>query len=182
MKAPLFIIASVVVAYFVLKLYLYIYRPFVLSKAFREIDNMYNNLLDAVGKDVNSAIEDYRKWQSGDKVLRDLRTEEEIIKSVDTAKGAKIHEEELHDKFLQVRERFIGDHKKLSEGIVAYRRYLGVKLKQHRDASLFANAVTSGAVSFDEMVAAARETIVVLEENKKKLDVLLTYEGNGVKS
>jgi hypothetical protein len=39
---------------------------------------------------------------------------------------------------------------------------------------LFANAVTSGAVNFDEMMAAAKETMVVLEENERKLDTLLT--------
>ena len=174
MKVLLFIAAAGIVAYLALKLCLYIYRPFFLSKTFREIDGMYNKLLVGIDNDMDTAIEYYSKWQSGDKVLRALRTEKELINNVDTAKGAKAHEEELHDKFLRVRERFIGDPKKLSEGIVAYRRYLGVKLKQRRDASLFANAVTSEAVSFDEMMAAARETIVVLEENEKKLDVLLT--------
>ena len=173
MKSLLFTVAAGIVAYFVFKLCLYIYRPFFLSNTFREIDDIYNNLLASVDRDVNSAFENYRKWQSGDIVLRDLCTEEEIVKSVDTAKRTKAHEEELHEKFLRVKERFIGDPKKLSEGIVAYRRYLGVKLKQSQDALLLTNAVTSGAVNFEEMVGAARETMVVLEEIERKLDILL---------
>ncbi len=152
----------------------YCIRPFFLSRTFQEIDGMYSKLLAGVDNDVNTAIEDYSEWQSGDKVLKTMRTEEEIIKSVDTAKGAKAHEEELHSKFLRLRERFIGNPNKLSEAIVAYRRYLRVKLKQRQDASFFANAVTSGAVSFDEMMAAAKETMAVVEENERKLDILLT--------
>jgi hypothetical protein len=174
LKVLLSIVGAGIVVYLAAKLCLYIYRPFFLSKAFRDIDEMYSKLLVAVDNDVNSAIDDYRKWQSGDEVLKTMRPEEEITRSVDTAKGAKAHEEEVHEKFLRLRERFIGDPKKLSESIVAYRRYLGVKLKQRQDASLFANAVTSGVVSFDEMMAAAKETMVVLEETERKLDVLLT--------
>jgi hypothetical protein len=174
LKVLLIIIGSGIVMYLALKLCLYIYRPFLLSKPFREIDEIYGRLLAAVDNDVDLANEDYRKWQSGDKVLKIMRPKEEITKSVDSAKEAKAHEEEVHDKFLRLRERFIGDPKKLSESIVAYRRYLGAKLKQRQDASIFANAVTSGAVSFDDMVAAAKETMVVLEENERELDVLLT--------
>jgi hypothetical protein len=122
LKLLLFFVIAGVSVYLLLKLCLYLYRPFFLSKTFREIDDMYSKLVAEVENDVNAAIEDYSKWQSGDKVLRTMRTKEEIIKSVDTAKGAKAHEEELHEKFLRVRERFIGDTKKLSEAIVAYRR------------------------------------------------------------
>jgi hypothetical protein len=174
LKILLFIVTAGVVAYLVLKFCLYVYHQFFLSKTFRRIEDMYSSLLIAVDNDVNSAVENYRDWQSGDKVLKDIRSEEEIIKSVDTAREAKIHEEKVHEKFLRLRERFIGDPKKLSESIVAYRRYLRIKLKQRQDASLFANAVTSGAVGFDEMVAAANKTMVVLEEIERKLDMLLT--------
>jgi hypothetical protein len=173
-KVLLFIIGAGIVVYLALKLCLYIYRPFFLSKTFREIDEMHSKLLAAVDDDLDSAIEDYRKWQGGDKVLKTERTEEEITKSIDTAKGSKAHEEELHEKFLRLRERFIGNPKKLSESIVVYRRYLDVKLKQLQDASSFANAVTSGAVSFDEMMATAKETMVVLEENERKLNIILS--------
>jgi len=174
LKVPLFIVIAGISAYLVLKLCLYIYRPFFLSKAFREIDEMYNNLLATLDNDVGSAIDDYSKWRSRNEVVKTFRTEEEIAESVNTAKRAKAHEEEVHEKFLRLRERFIGDPKKLSESIVAYRRYLGVKLKQYQDATVFANAGISGAVSFDEMMAAARETMVILEENEKKMDILLT--------
>lgn len=174
MKVLIFIVGAGIVVYVALKLCLYIYRPFFLSKTFREIDDKYSKLLAAVDNDMDSAIEDYRKWQSGDDVLKTMRTEEEITKSVDNAKGVKSHEEEVHEKFLRLRERFIGNPKKLSESIVVYRRYLDVKLKQRQDASSFANAVTSGAVSFDEMMATAKETMVVLEEDERKLNILLS--------
>lgn len=174
MNVLLSIVGAGIVVYLAAKLCLYIYRPFFLSKTFREIDEMYSKLLVAANNDVDSAIDDYRKWQSGDEVLKTMHPEEEITRNVDTAMVGKAHEEEVHERFLKLRERFIGDSKKLSESIVAYRRYLGVKLKQRQDASLFANAVISGAVSFDEMTAAAKETMVVLEENERKLDVLLT--------
>jgi hypothetical protein len=51
---------------------------------------------------------------------------------------------------------------------------LGKALSHHQDAALFANAVTSGAVTIDEMVTAARETMVILKENERKLDILLS--------
>lgn len=174
MKVLLLIVGAGIAVYLGFKLCLYIYRPFFLSKTFREIDLLYGRMIAAVDNDVDSAIEDYRKWQSGDKILKTIRTEEEIIKSIDTAKEAKAHEEAVHDKFLRLRERLIRDPQKLSESIVTYRRYLNVKLRQRQDASLFANAVTSGAMSLEEMTAAAKETMVVLEENERKLDILLT--------
>jgi hypothetical protein len=174
LKVLLIIVSAGTIIYLALKLCLYIYRLFFLSKIFKEINEMYSRLLAAVDNDVDTAIDDYRKWQSGDKVIKHMRTVEEITKSVDVAKEAKVREEEVHEKFLRLRQRFIGDPKKLSESIAVYQRYLGVKLKQRQDASLFANAVTSGAVGFDEMMAAAKETIVVLEENERRLDILLT--------
>lgn len=174
MKVLLFTAGAGIAAYLALKLCLYIYRPLFLSKTFREIDEIYSKLLTAVDNDVASAIEDYSKWQSGDKVLRDMRTEEEITKSLNTAKRTKAHEEEVHEKFLRCRERHIGDPKKLAESIVTYQRYLAAKLKQRQDATLCANAVTSVTVSFEEMMTSAKETMVVLKENEKKLDILLT--------
>ena len=95
------------------------------------------------------------------------------MESVNAAKAAKAHEEEVYGKFLRLKERFIQSPDKLSESIIAYRRYLDVRMKQHQDASLFANAVTSGAISIDEIMAASKETKIVLEENERKLDRLL---------
>jgi len=169
----LFIVIAGTLVYFLLKLCLYLYRPFFLSKTFRQIEQMYDNLLTAADKDIGSAAEDFKAWQSGDRVIKTFNSEDEMIERINTAKTAKAHEEELHEKFLRLRERFIGDLKKTSESIEAYRRYLVVKLKQRQEAALFASAVISGAMSFDEMSAAAKATMIVLEENERKLDILL---------
>jgi hypothetical protein len=47
-------------------------------------------------------------------------------------------------------------------------------LQQRQNAGVAANALTLGAISFDEFVAAAKETKIALEENERKLDILLT--------
>lgn len=173
MKALLLMAAAGIGAYFAFKVIPYLYRPFFLSKKYRAIDGLYSKLLTGVDNDINLAIENYNKWKSGDKLLKTFRIEEEIVNRIDTAKEAKAHEVELYEKFLRVREHFIVDPNKLSEGIVAYQRYLDVKLKQRSDASMFANAVTLKVTSFEDMSASARETMLVLEENERKLDVLL---------
>lgn len=174
MKILFSIIITGTLAYLLLKLCLYFYRPFFLSKTFREIEKIYNRLLIAADKELASAVEDFKKWQSGDKVLRTLRTENEMMERINTANKIKAHEEEVHGKFFRLRERFIQDHSKLSESIVAYQRYLEVRLRQRQDAALFANAVTSGTMTFDEMAVASEQTMLVLEKNERKLDVLLS--------
>lgn len=177
MKSLLLITVAGGVSYFALKLFLCIYRLFFLSKTFQKIEGIYSKLLAGLEKDLNAAIENYSKWQAGDDTLRRFRAEEEILKDVETAKREKAHEEEVHEKFLRARERFSGDRKRLSEAIAAYQRYLSIKVKQRQNASLFAIAVTSEGASlhdFDEMTAAARETMVALEENERKLDILLS--------
>lgn len=76
---------------------------------------MYNRLLTAAEKDVNSAVEDFGKWRSGDEVARVVHTEDRIMENINAANTAKIHEEELYGKFLSLRERFIQNPSKLAE-------------------------------------------------------------------
>lgn len=173
MKLLFFIVIAGTLVYLLLKFCLYIYRPFFLSRAFREIDQMYNRLLTAAVKDVGSAVKVLERWQSNDKVVRDLSSEDQIMENINASKTATAREEEVYGKFLRCRERFVQNPSKLSESIVAYRRYLEVRLKQCKDATLFAGAVTSGVMSFDEMMAEKKETMIVLEENERKLDILL---------
>jgi hypothetical protein len=135
---------------------------------------MYNRLLTALEKDVGSWVETLEEWHSGDEVIRTEHRENEIMESINAAKVAKAHEEELYGKFLRLKERSILDPKKLWESIVAYRRYLRVSLQHHEDAKLCANLVTSGACSFDEMMAARKEIMIILEKDERKLDILLT--------
>jgi E3 ubiquitin-protein ligase DOA10 len=135
---------------------------------------MYNRLLDAIEKDVGTWVETWEKWQSGDKVVRTQCRENDIMEHVNAAKATKAHEEEVYGKFSRLRERFILNPKKLADSIVAYRRYLQVRLQHHEDAILCESAVTSGAFSFDEMMAARKEIMIIMEENERKLDILLT--------
>jgi len=174
LKTLLFIIIAGILVYLLLRLCLYLYRPFFLSKTFREIEQTYNRLLTVAEKDVGSAVENLGKWQSGDKVIRTMWTEDEIKESINAAKAARAHEEEVYGKFLRLRERFLHNPDKLSESIVTYQRYLNIRLQQRQNAGVAANALTLGAISFDEFVAAAKETKIALEENERKLDILLT--------
>jgi hypothetical protein len=173
-KTLLFIVIGGILVYLLLKLCLYLYRPLSLSKTFREIEQMYNRLLEALERDVGTWVETWEKWQSGDKAVRTQCRENDIMEHLNAAKAAKAHEEEVYGKFLRLRERFILNPKKLADSIVAYRRYLQVGLQHHEDAILCASAVTSGAFSFDEMMAARKEIMMILEENERKLDILLT--------
>ena len=174
MKLLLIIIFAGGVVYVLLKLCLYIYRPFFLSKIYREIDKMYQSLMTATEKDVRSRVNDLEKWHAGDKVITTLSSKEDLIANIKAAEVAKTHEEEVHGKFLRLNERFRQDPDKLSDSIVAYRRYLEVRLKQEQDATVFVVAMNTGAMSFDEFAAAAKETKMVLEEIERKLDILLT--------
>jgi hypothetical protein len=178
LKTLLFIVIAVTLAYLLFKLCLYLYRPFFFSRTFREIEQMHNRLLTDAEKDVGTWVETLGKWQSGDEVIRKQYSEDEIMESINAAKAAKAHEEEVYGKFLRLRERYALNPKKLSESIVAYRGYLEVRFQHHQDEMLCASAVTSGAFSFDEMMAARKKTMMVLEENERKLDILLT-EGQG---
>ncbi|MGZ3636095.1 MAG: hypothetical protein ACXWMO_12745 [Syntrophales bacterium] len=174
MKTLLVVVIGGILVYLLLKLCLCLYRPLFLSKTFREIEQMYNRLLDALERDVGTWVETWEEWQYGDKVVRTQCRENDIMEHINAAKAAKAHEEEVYGKFLRLRERFILNPKKLADSIVAYRRYLQVALQHYQDAMLCASAVTSGAFSFDEMMAARKEIMIIMEENERKLDILLT--------
>ena len=174
MKTLLVIVIAGILVYPFLKLCLYLYRPFFLTRTFREIEKIYNRLLTAAEKDVGSWVDTWEEWQSGDKVVRTMYRENDIMEHINAAKAAKAHEEEVYGKFLRLRERFILNPKKLSASIVAYRRYLQVRLQHHEDAILCACAVTAGAFSFDDMMVARKKIMIIMKENERKLDILLT--------
>jgi hypothetical protein len=172
------VIAGIVI-YLLLKLCLYLYRPFFLTKTIREIEQMYDRLLGAVENDLSLAAEELGKWKSGDRVTRTIHSPDRLMERMNTARAAKAHEEEMHGKFLILRERFVRDSRKLSESIVAYRRYLEVKLRQPHIALLSGNAMIAEAISLDEMKAEPKESMRALEESERKLDILLS-RGAGV--
>ena len=174
LKTLLFIVIGGILGYLLFKLCLYLYRPFFLTKTLREMEQKYDRLLTALEKDVGYWVESLEKWQSGDTVVRTSIRENDVMESINAAKAAKAHEEEVYGKYLRLKERFILNPKKLWESIVAYRRYLRVSLQHHEDAMLCASLVTSEACSFDEMMAARKEIMIILEKDERKLDILLT--------
>ncbi len=174
MKLLLVIVIIGTLAYLLIKFSLYVYRPFFLSKTFMAIEEMYNRLQIAADKDIDLDVEYLKKWQSGDGIVKAYSSEDEIMERIKTTRAAKTHEEEVYGKFLRLRERFLHNPDKLSESIVTYQRYLNIRLQQRQNAGVAANALTLGAISFDEFVAAAKETKIALEENERKLDILLT--------
>ena len=175
LKLLLFIVIAGALIYLLFKLFLYLYRPFFLAKTFRKIDQMYNRLLTNADKTIDEWIEGLEAWRSDEVAARiAYHSEDELIKNLNDAKEDKTHEEEVYGKFLRCRERFVYDPEKLSESIVTYQRYLNVRLKQIVDAPMIAKALEIQVMSFDEMLSQQNETMIVLEESERKLDMLLT--------
>ena len=172
MKPYLIIIILGLVVYFLLKIILLILRPFFLKKFLEEIDTLYNKIKAYAVKDIDTAVENLKKWHAGG-AIRIIRSEEELNQRLKDAQLADEHEKEVYEKFVRLRERFFQNPKKISDSITTCKRYLEVRLKQRQGASLFTDALTSGSITFEAFEAAAKETKIILEENERNLDILL---------
>jgi hypothetical protein len=161
------------VIYLLFKLGLYIYRPFFLQKTISNIEAQYNKLLAILNKRIDMEVENYNKWKSGDKVILTLRNEDELKDSIDEAMASKKHEQEVNEKFLRLRERSIGNYKKLGDAIFWYKRYLSLRLNQFENATIYSNTLTGGVVTLDEFMASANEHRIAIEESERRLDALL---------
>lgn len=163
-----------VVLYFLSKMALLLLRPFFLAKFLQGIDMLYNKTKAIIAKDVEEAIKNLEKYHAKDKVITTFSSENDLKARIKDAQAADQHEKEVYEKFMRCKERYIQNPKELSNAIVFYKRYLEVKLKQCQDGAIFANAVTSGAMTFEEFEAAAKQTMIILQENERKLDILLS--------
>ena len=160
--------------YFLIKVGLLIYRPFYLQKTISNIEAQHNNLLARLKKDIDEAVENYNKWKSGDSVtLMVFHSEDELKDRINEAMASKKHAQEVNEKFIRLRERFIGNYKKLADAIFWYQRYLTLRLKQFENAAIYLGALNSGVVTFDEFVASANEGRIAIEESERRLDALL---------
>jgi hypothetical protein len=122
-----------------------------------------------------SAIEHLKEFQSGSNMaVLEYGSEDRLLEDINGAKAVKKHEEEVYWKFHRLRERFITDPLKLSEVISAYQRYLQIRFTQYQDASGYASALSAGVITFDELRADAEKLKIILEENERRLDILLT--------
>ena len=173
MNLLLIVVLSGTAIYFLLKIGLYIYRPFLVAKLVRDIQSKYDKLQVMFNKDIELAVENLKQWESGDKVIKLSYRESELKENIIKANASKIHNQKVNEKFIRLRERFIGNPKSLSDAIASYKRYLEVKLQQKQDAFIFTNALTSGAMTFEEFQASANETMILLDECEKRLDILL---------
>jgi hypothetical protein len=127
-----------------------------------------------LNKDIESEVENLRKWKAGDAVTRRVYLEDsELQARIAKANESTIHERELYDKFIRLRERFIGNYKRLAELIVLYSRYLDMKFKQDQMASAFSRAGVSDVMTFEERFSSANEIKISIEECERKLDLLL---------
>lgn len=173
MNLWLIIVIIGIAVYFLLKLALILLRPFFLAKFLEEIDMLYNKIKVITSKDIETTIENLGKWHAQDRVITIHSSEKDLQARIKDAHAADQHEKEVYEKFMRCKERFIQNPKELSNAIVAYKRYLEVKLKQSQEAKLFADVLTSGAMTFEEFEAAAKATMIILQENERKLDILL---------
>lgn len=172
-KRWVIIVVVGIALYFILKMVLLLLRPFFLKKFFEEIDMLYNKTKAITSKDIEMAIENLQKWQAKDISITICSSENGLQSYIKAAQADHQHEQEVYEKFLRCREKFIQNPEKLSDVIVIYKRYLTVKLKQLSDSKLFSGALASGAITSEELETSAKELRLILEENENKLDALL---------
>ena len=132
MEVLLYIGFAAIVGYALIKLGMYIYRPFGVQKFYEKIDNLYKIVSIKAEKDIKEEFDLLDQWRSEDedcKYSAALRsyTEEEILKRIENVKNNKEHELQVHDKFLRCIERFGMNFNKpteMAEYMTAYYRYL----------------------------------------------------------
>ena len=173
MKILIIVVLSGIVIYFLFKICLYFYRPFLLEKMILELQTQYDQLLIIIDKSTEEAAEQYKNIQSGDRISILANSEDDLKGNLEKEIASKKHIQEVNNKFIRLRERFIGDYKKLSEAIVAYRRFLNMRANQYKNAEIYSRALGIGSMSFDEFIASANEDRIAIEESERRLDVLL---------
>jgi hypothetical protein len=174
MKIFLIIVIAGFAIYLLLKIALYIYRPFYLATLLREIQSKYDNFMIILNKDIESEVSNLKQWESGDDVMRRLYNDRgQFQERITKANELKLHEQNNYEKFIRLRERFVSNYEKLAEAIVTYGRYLDIKLKQDEMATAFSMAGASESMSFEERFSIATEFKIASEEWERKLDNLL---------
>jgi hypothetical protein len=129
-------------------------------------------------------VENYNKWQSGDRVISTLKSEDELKDRINVVMASKKHAQEVNEKFIRLRERSIGNYKKLADALFWYKRYLSLRLNQFENAAIYSSALTSEGATFDErmtsvneqldeFMASANEHRIAIEESERRLDALL---------
>jgi len=160
------------VIYLLFKLGLYIYRSFYLQKMTSKIEEQHNKLLARLNQDVDMGVENYNQWQSGDITLG-LESGDELKDRINEAMASKKHAQEVNEKFIRLRERYLLNYKKSADPIFWYMTYLDLRLNQFENADIYSSALSIEGATFDEFVISANEQRIPIEENERRLDALL---------
>ena len=174
MKLLLPILIAGGVLYFLIKIGLFLLRPFFLAKILEEIEQLYTETQAVFVKDLEQAIENSKRWRANDKILRILSSEKDFEARIQDAQAADRYNKDVHEKFIRLKERFIQNPSQLADSIVVYKRYLEMKLTQNREVAVLSQGLTSGALTLNEFESSARETRIILEELERKINVLLS--------
>ncbi len=173
MKIIAILFISAASLYVLFKIGLNLYRPFLLRKLIEETHKKYDDLIAIIDRDMAESIGKYDKWKAGNKMSLDFDSEKECIERMRNAVGAKMHEQEIHNKFIMLMERHGGDLKKLGEVVANFDRYVDVRLDTYRDAELSTRLLANGTMTFDEWAAVAKGSRMVTEKCERRIDIML---------
>ena len=172
MNILIILVLAGLVIYLLFKLGLYIYRSFYLQKMTSKIEEQHNKLLARLNQDVDMGVENYNQWQSGDITLG-LESGDELKDRINEAMASKKQAQEVNEKFIRLRERYLLNYKKSADPIFWYMTYLDLRLNQFENADIYSSALSIEGATFDEFVISANEQRIPIEENERRLDALL---------
>ncbi len=173
MKIIAILFISAVSVYVLLKIGPNLYRPFLLRKRIKETQKKYDELIAIIDRDMAESVVRYDKWKADNEISHDLDSEQECRERMRNAIRAKMHEQEIHNKFTMLMERNGGDIKKLGEVLANFDRYIEVRLDTYRDAELSTRLLENGTMTFDEWVAVAKGGRTVTEKCERRIDIML---------
>ncbi len=173
MKIIAILFIAAVSVYVLFKIGLSLYRPFLFRKWIANTNKKYDELISIIDKDMAESVDKYDKWKADGNILLDFDSEKECIERMRNAVGAKMHEQEIHNKFIMLMERHGGDLKKLGEILDSFDKYVEVRLDTYRDAELSTRLLTNGSMTFDEWVAVAKGSRTITEKCERRIDTML---------
>lgn len=176
MDLILFILITGMVLYFLTKIVLFLLRPFFLARFIEKIEQLYARTQAILGKDLEQAMEDLKRWHKNETSTKILYSERDLEARIRAAQAAEEHNKDVHDKFIRLQERYIHNSQKLADSILIYRRYLEIKLRQNQEATVLSSGLMLGVTTSSKFESSARETMITLQEIERKIDILLKDE------
>ncbi len=166
---------AAILIYLFLKFAIHLYKPYLLSKNLEKINKMYERSMGLCTKRSDFLRQDVQPFRIDDTAAPGNEAKETLAEKLQSAETLKAHEQEVHRKFLRLQERFFQDPNKLSEVILIYHRYLSIRLQYEKTISFYPeNRWDDDDADVDETTASSKDLSAILEENERKLDVLLS--------